>query len=115
MNQKNGSNTKNIATTACTNAIRKAKADHWKSEFQSANGIKLFWNVVKRFNGAPKTSIIGPLSGCSDPSQTTTDDTEKANTMNTFFVSKNLASQLKTIDASDSHVYSVSGINKTFE
>ena len=95
----------------CTNAIRKAKAEHWKSAFQDANDNKSFWKAVKKFNGSSKSSIIGPLSGISDPSKIITEDDEKSNTMNTFFatVGKHLATKLpSTIDTSDnSYIYRV--------
>ena len=66
----------------CTKLIRDAKVNFWKNKFSNTNNSKSFWKTVKEFNGGKKTSKIEPLL---DNNKIITDDSEKANKMNSFF------------------------------
>ena len=90
---------------SCTNLIRRTKAEYWKKEFQKSTNSKTFWKTVKKFNGDTKAAVIGPLS---DNSIMLTDNSQKANLMNTFFanVGRNLASKTSS-NNTNLHVYRV--------
>ena len=93
----------------CTNLIRQAKANYWKTKFENTDSSKSFWKTVKQFNGTSKTPIVGPLM--DDNKNTICNDLEKANLMNNFFatVGEKLSNENEsnTVVNMNSYIYRV--------
>ena len=82
----------------CSNMIKTAKANFWRTEFGNSKNSKTFWKTVQKFGGGEcKGSTIGPLV---DKETIITDDNQKSELMNNFFatVGKELAIDLQDPD-----------------
>ena len=66
-----------------TRQLRITEAAYWKEQFSKAKTSKEFWTVVNKLKRKQKDHRIGPLKDESD--NLVTDDTEKAELMNSYF------------------------------
>ena len=77
--------------------IRKAEARHWKKQFDEAQSPQDFWKIVNKIRKKKVSTRVGPLRQGKEPIKT--NDKEKAELMNNFFVNngKELAEKLSSI------------------
>lgn len=72
----------------CTKLLRSAELAYWKDKFSNAKSSKEFWKTVKLFQGTNKSSSVGPIK--DQQGILLTDDTLKANALNSYFTNINL-------------------------
>ena len=68
----------------CAKLLRLAESKYWLTKFNDANSSKDFWRTVRSFEERDVSSKIDPVK---DKDRVIyTDDTSKANTLNSFYV-----------------------------
>ena len=75
--------------------LRKAEAKYWREQLHQATSTQEFWNVYRKVSNKRTNTRIGPLKNSQE--EIITDDTQKAELMNNFFVDvgKDLAQKFK--------------------
>ena len=86
------------ARNHCTKLLRSAESNYWLSKFNEATSAKDFWKTVRSFEGKRITTKIGPIKDSSRVIHS--DDTSKANALNSFFVNVGKSLSKLTQDSS---------------
>ena len=88
--------------------IQNAKANFWKTEFQSSSSPKTFWSTVRKYKGVTKSQRIGPLE---DVNKVILNDLERSSVMNSFVatIGKKLSSN-KADQNDNSRYYRVTSV-----
>lgn len=86
------------ARNHCTKLLRSAESNYWLSKFNEATSAKDFWKTVISFEGKRITTKIGPIKDSSGVIHS--DDTSKANALNSFFVNVGKSLSKSTQDSS---------------
>ena len=66
-----------------TTMIKKAETKYWQEQFKEATAAQEFWKVYRKATKKYTNTRIGPLKSLQG--ETITDDTKKAELMNTFY------------------------------
>ena len=93
--------------------IRKAEARYWKKQFDEGESLQDFWKIVNKTRKKKVSTRVGPLRQGKEPIKT--NDKEKAELMNNFFVNigKDLAEKLpSSTENKPSLIYRVTPVMK---
>ncbi|PFX12631.1 Neural cell adhesion molecule L1 [Stylophora pistillata] len=91
------------ARNECTKLLRLAESNHWLSKFNETTSPRDFWKTVRSFEGKRTTTNIVPIKDSAGVVHS--DDTSKANNLNSFFVSVGKALSKSTQDSSINSPY----------
>ena len=89
----------------CTKLLRHAETNYWKNKFDNADTGKDFWKVVKEFEGGNQKTCIGPIK--DDEGILLTDNVDKCNQLNNFFVNIGKVEKIPENAFLMSHLYRV--------